>query len=177
MTSELTLPTHQAVHRELEPYTELMKLLRALDNRAFIQLTKVYTDTMSKLYQRDFKFFFEEAKSRLINKRSHGSIKYYLNLLKKKLFSFFSKWNTYYIFAASTSKSKDPKAEDLISAAPICLLSGDGWTPQGDGALLDSVLECVLSQLQPVCFAEQAFCISFLQLSSVLTPSKVFKKK
>ncbi|XP_033220438.1 exocyst complex component 1 [Belonocnema kinseyi] len=145
ITAELTLPNHQAVQRELEPYTELMKLLRALDNRAFVQLTKVYTDTMSKLYQRDFKFFFEEAKSRLISKRSH----------------------------ASTSKAKDPKAEDLINAAPISLLSGDVWAPQGDGALLDSVLECVLSQLQPVCFAEQAFCISFLQLSSVLAPSKV----
>lgn len=69
---ELTLPTHQAMHHELEPYTELMKLLRVLDNKAFNQLTKVYTDTMSKLYQRDFKYFFEEAKSRLIIKRSHG---------------------------------------------------------------------------------------------------------
>lgn len=139
---ELTLPTHQAMHHELEPYTELMKLLRVLDNKAFNQLTKVYTDTMSKLYQRDFKYFFEEAKSRLIIKRSH----------------------------ANTSKSKEQKAEDLINAAPISLLSCDTWTPQGDGALLDSILESVLSQLQPVCFAEQAFCVSFLQL---LGPSKI----
>ena len=78
------------------------------------------------------------------------------------------------IYPASTSKLKEQKVEDLISAAPICLLSGDVWAPQGDGALLDSILECVLSQLQPVCFAEQAFCVSFLQLSSVLPASKVF---
>ena len=76
MTAELTLPTHLAVHRELEPYTELMKLLRALDNKAFAQLTKVYTDAMSKLYQRDFKFFFEEARSKLISKRCYGKIEF-----------------------------------------------------------------------------------------------------
>jgi hypothetical protein len=46
-----------------------MKLLRALDQKAFTQLTKVYTKTMSSLYQRNFKFFFEEAKDRLIIKR------------------------------------------------------------------------------------------------------------
>lgn len=46
-----------------------MRLLRALDQKAFIQLTKVYTKTMGSLYQRNFKFFFEEAKDRLISKR------------------------------------------------------------------------------------------------------------
>lgn len=71
-TTDLTLPTHQAVHRQLEPYTELMRLLRALDNKAFIQLTKVYTGTMSKLYQRDLKLFFEEAKVRVTSKKING---------------------------------------------------------------------------------------------------------
>lgn len=70
--TDLILPTHQAVHHELEPYTELMQLLRALDNKAFVQLTKVYTDTMSKLYKRDLKRFFEEAKNKLICKRLQG---------------------------------------------------------------------------------------------------------
>lgn len=70
--ADLILPTHQAVHHELEPYTELMQLLRALDNKAFIQLTKVYTDTMSKLYKRDLKRFFEEARNKLISKRLQG---------------------------------------------------------------------------------------------------------
>ena len=46
-----------------------MKLLRALDYKAFNQLTKVYTKTMGLLYQRDFKYFFDEAKDKLISKR------------------------------------------------------------------------------------------------------------
>ncbi|XP_046744166.1 exocyst complex component 1 [Diprion similis] len=144
LTTDLTLPTHQAVHRELEPYTELMRLLRALDNKAFTQLTKVYTGTMSKLYQRDLKLFFEEAKTRVTSKK--------LN--------------------ANTSKSSGQKGDDLISPAPLCLLGGEVWTPQGEGALLDTVLDRALSQLQPVCLAEQAFCVSFFQLDSVLSPVK-----
>nr|XP_012147807.1 PREDICTED: exocyst complex component 1 isoform X3 [Megachile rotundata] len=142
--TDLILPTHQTVHHELEPYTELMQLLKALDNKAFVQLTKVYTDTMSKLYKRDLKRFFEEAKNKLICKR----------------------------FPANTSKSSGQKAEDLLNPAPICLLSGETWAPVGEGNLLDSVLDCMLSQMQPVCLAEQAFCILFLQLDSVLSPSK-----
>lgn len=62
-----------------------------------------------------------------------------------------------------------------MNPAPICLLSGEIWAPVGEGNLLDSVLDCMLSQMQPVCLAEQAFCISFLQLDSVLSPSKVCK--
>ncbi|XP_076750967.1 exocyst complex component Sec3 [Xylocopa sonorina] len=142
--ADLVLPTHQAVHRELEPYTELMQLLRALDNKAFVQLTKIYTDTMSKLYKRDLKRFFEEARNKLICKR----------------------------LQANTSKSSGQKAEDLLNPAPICLLSSETWAPVGEGNLLDSVLDCMLSQMQPICLAEQAFCISFLQLDSVLSPSK-----
>ncbi|XP_066588427.1 exocyst complex component 1 [Prorops nasuta] len=142
--TDLVLPAHQAVHHELEPYTELMQLLRSLDNKAFVQLTKVYTRTMSMLYKRDLKHFFEEARNKLIGKR----------------------------LQASTSKSSGQKGDDLINPAPICLLSGEVWAPQGEGNLLDSVLDCVLSQMQPVCLAEQAFCISFFQLDSVLSPSK-----
>lgn len=76
--TDLILPTHQGVHHELVPYTELMQLLRALDNKAFVQLTKVYTDTMSKLYKRDLKRFFEEAKNKLISKRVQGRIDLYI---------------------------------------------------------------------------------------------------
>lgn len=84
--------------------------------------------------------------------------------------------------AHSTSKSGSssmPKGdiETIIASIspPVCLLSNETWTPQGEGILLDSVLDNVLSQLQPVCLAEQAFCITFLNLDSFLSPlTKVF---
>lgn len=86
--TDLILPTHQAVHYELEPYTELMQLLRALDNKAFIQLTKVYTDTMSKLYKRDLKRFFEEARNKLIFKRFQGIYYIFFSFLLLLYFQF-----------------------------------------------------------------------------------------
>lgn len=70
--TDLILPAHQVIHQELEPYTELLCLLRSLDNKAHILLTKVYTSTMSNLYKRELKYFFEEAKNKLISKRLQG---------------------------------------------------------------------------------------------------------
>lgn len=67
--NDFKLLTHKSIQKELEPYTELMRLLKALDQKAFSSLTKVYTKTMGTLYQRNFKFFFEEAKERLIASR------------------------------------------------------------------------------------------------------------
>ena len=66
--NDFKLSTHQVIQKELEPYTELMRLLRSLDQKAFTQLTKVYTKTMGTLYQRNFKYFFEEARDRLITR-------------------------------------------------------------------------------------------------------------
>ncbi|XP_023247474.1 exocyst complex component 1 isoform X2 [Copidosoma floridanum] len=142
-SNDFKLSTHQSIQKELEPYTELMKLLRALDPKAFTQLTKVYTKTMGTLYQRDFKYFFDEAKDRLIAKR--------------------------------LQHQHHRDMETLISSLipPICLLSYEQWTPQGEGALLDSVLDNVLSQLQPVCLAEQAFCTSFLHLDTLSTTKTI----
>lgn len=145
VTTDFILPTHQAVHRELEPYTELMQLLRSLDSKAFGQLTKVYTGTMSKLYQRDLKLFFEEAKTRLINSRPHHH---------------------------GGNKSGGQKGDDFIAPVPICLLSNDVWSPQGEGIMLDTLLDRALSQLQPICLAEQAFCVQFFQLDLALSPVK-----
>lgn len=76
--------------------------------------------------------------------------------------------------ANASKASGGSKVEDLMSPAPICLLSNESWTPQGEGVVLDSILDRVLSQLQPICLAEQAFCTKFLQLgSSMNLPIKV----
>lgn len=63
-----------------------MRLLRALDPKAFAQLTKVYTKTMGSLYQRDFKFFFDEARERLVAKRLQHQhhCKCFFKIKKKK---------------------------------------------------------------------------------------------
>ncbi|KAJ8682053.1 hypothetical protein QAD02_017845 [Eretmocerus hayati] len=153
LSNDFKLSTHQYIQKELEPYAELMKILKGLDLKAFTQLMKVYTKTMGTLYQRNFKFFFEEAKECLIANR----LQHY----------------QHHSHMSKSTSGAIPKgdAEAVVLAPPVCLLGNEQWTPQGDGALLDSVLDTVLSQLQPVCLAEQAFCISFLQLDSCLPQS------
>jgi hypothetical protein len=67
--SDLTLPKHNSIHRELEVYTELMHWCKAMDRKAYTALTKVYTNSLSKLYERDIKQFFEEAKQQISGMR------------------------------------------------------------------------------------------------------------
>lgn len=64
-TSELTIMKHTTLHRELAVYTDLMHWCKAMDRKAFMALTKVYTTSLSKLYERDIKLFLEDAKLRI----------------------------------------------------------------------------------------------------------------
>lgn len=56
---------HTTLHRELAAYTDLMHWCKAMDRKAFMALTKIYTSSLSKLYERDIKLFLEDAKLRI----------------------------------------------------------------------------------------------------------------
>lgn len=62
-SSELVLVKHGAVHKELSAYNELMHFIKSMDRKAYDGLTKVYTNSMSKVYERELKNFFDLAKS------------------------------------------------------------------------------------------------------------------
>lgn len=57
-STELVLPHHSSVHRELVPYTELMHWTKAMDRKTYDGLTRVYTTSLSKIYERDVRNFF-----------------------------------------------------------------------------------------------------------------------
>lgn len=67
--NELALPQHNAVHKELVPYSELMHWMKVMDNKSYNLLRKVYEDNLGKLYERDFKKFFEDAKQNVLSTR------------------------------------------------------------------------------------------------------------
>ena len=71
--------------------------------------------------------------------------------------------------SGSGANSKSDVESLNATSLPLCLLGNEQWSPQGEGVLLDIVLDNVLSQLQPVCLAEQAFCTKFLHLDTFLT--------
>lgn len=61
-STELILPDHSAVHKELVPYTELMHWAKAMDRKTYDGLTKVYTTSLSKIYERDVRNFFASVR-------------------------------------------------------------------------------------------------------------------
>lgn len=157
--SDLTLPKHNSIHRELEVYTELMHWSKAMDRKAYTALTKVYTNSLSKLYERDIKQFFEEAKQQISGMREKkgkgsGSNQDITGKLKQQAQNF-------------GGPAKSPQPSGLLG------VERDQWCVDVDAAerqRFDEVLERALAELEPVCLAEQNFCVSFFQLD-VLSPT------
>uniref|UniRef100_T1GQA2 Exocyst complex component Sec3 PIP2-binding N-terminal domain-containing protein n=1 Tax=Megaselia scalaris TaxID=36166 RepID=T1GQA2_MEGSC len=58
---ELILQSHSNVHKELAAYMELMHWTKAMDRKTYDGLTKVYTSSLSKIYERDIKAFFNNV--------------------------------------------------------------------------------------------------------------------
>ncbi|XP_050053093.1 exocyst complex component 1 isoform X2 [Aphis gossypii] len=140
--NELTIMKHTSLHRELAAYTELMHWCKAMDRKSFMALNKVYTSSLSKLYERDIKLFLEDAKLRI----NAG----HLSNSKEDI-----------------RKSTGPPSDWLLGVdKEFWAQESDTQERQR----FDQVLEAVLSELEPICLSEQNFCVSFFQLD-ILSPT------
>ncbi|KAL7733248.1 hypothetical protein ACLKA6_004753 [Drosophila palustris] len=147
-STELTLPNHSNVHRELTPYTELMHWSKAMDRKTYDGLMRVYTASLSKIYDRDVRNFFNLAKMQVSDK---------LRSSREDL-------------DMSTSSRKS-----AVSTIPYGTLgiNRDQWGPGVDSAdrvRFDALLEKVLAELEPIALQEQLFCINFFQMD-VISPT------
>lgn len=146
---ELTLPKHNH-HRELLVYQELMHWMKTMDRKAYEGLTKVYTSSLSKVYERDIRSFFERAKT-IINVKKDDEM------------------NT-----SVSGKLKSTPAKQTVSHLyGILGISKDQWSAgidQNERQRFDSILEKVLTELEPTALSEQLFCINFFQLD-ILSPT------
>ncbi|XP_010072162.1 PREDICTED: exocyst complex component 1-like, partial [Pterocles gutturalis] len=66
---KLSAPSHGPHHKELLPYAPLMAWLRNASPLLFSDLPKVYAQNLSRLYDREVKAFFEQAKTSLLGRR------------------------------------------------------------------------------------------------------------
>ena len=141
---DLKLPKHHH-HRELGAYQELMHWMKAMDPNAYDMLTKVYTNSLSKVYERDIRQFFDQSKH-LITK----------NHVSDEL---------------NSSKAKVQPKPSLYG---ILGLPKEQWNStaidSNERQRFDEVLEKVLTELEPIALNEQMFCINFFQLD-VLSPT------
>ncbi|XP_055534172.1 exocyst complex component 1 [Wyeomyia smithii] len=154
-SSELSLPKHNSVHKELTAYAELMHWMKAMDRKAYDALIKVYTSSLSKVYDRDIRIFFETAKASISVKR-FGS--------REDLNS-----------SSMSNKLKLGQQSSKVPSQPYGILgiNRELWGPGAEPAerqKFDSILEKVLAELEPVALSEQHFCIAFFQLD-VISPT------
>ncbi|CAN8188951.1 unnamed protein product [Coccothraustes coccothraustes] len=127
-------PNHGPHHEELLPYTPLMAWLRSTNPALFWDLPKVYSQNLGRLYEREIKALFEQAKISLSGRRK-GSLQ---ESWEKPAGTRQPRW--------SLPRSRDSQ-EDALARGNVC-----------------RVLEQVLSELQPLCTSEQQFLQEFFCL-------------
>lgn len=144
---DLTLPKHDH-HKTLRKYQELMHWMKAMDRKAYDALTRVYTVSLSKIYEHDIRIFFEQAKSQIIGRDDE------LN--------------------TSVSKIKGQQAKQAVTQSyGILGINREQWSTgieSSERQRFDSILEKVLTELEPIALNEQLFCIYFFQLD-ILSPT------
>ncbi|XP_055379059.1 exocyst complex component 1 [Condylostylus longicornis] len=142
---DLALGSHSSVHKELRGYTELMHWMKMMGNKAYDGLTEVYTSSLSKIYERDLRIFFAQARQKLSNR--HDSSREDLD---------------------SSVKGKS-STKQLVVPYGTLGVPKDQWAhsvERTDRKKYDEILEKVLTELEPVALQEQLFCIAFFQLDA-----------
>lgn len=153
--SELRLPQHHSNHRDLTPYTDLMMWLKNSDLSSFKQLSKVYTENLSKLYTKEIREFLEFAKQAMTGKGDRVK----LNLSTSSGIGKLSGSST------SLNKPADRSRSGSMQSVDSMVIHGSE-TDLAIRHLFDQVFDKVLSEMEPVCLAEQDFCCKFFHLLS-----------
>ncbi|XP_057888833.1 exocyst complex component 1-like [Melospiza georgiana] len=127
-------PGHRPHHEELLPFTPLMAWLRSSNPALFWDLSKVYSQNFGRLYEREIRALFEQAKISLSGRRK-GSLQ---ETWEKPAGSRQPRW--------SLPRSRDSQEDALARGS------------------MSRVLEQVLNELQPLCTSEQQFLQEFFCL-------------
>uniref|UniRef100_T1JC86 Exocyst complex component Sec3 PIP2-binding N-terminal domain-containing protein n=1 Tax=Strigamia maritima TaxID=126957 RepID=T1JC86_STRMM len=141
---ELTLPKHVLRHKDLVVYADLMNWLRNVEYSSYEALSKTYTSSLRKLYDRDIREFFDNAKQTISGKSEK----------EKK-----GKSGSSQDLNGSVVVNK-PKASSLLAVEKDVFGSEMDLSERRK---FDMLLERMLSELEPVCLAEQQFCIKFFK--------------
>ncbi|XP_075786509.1 exocyst complex component 1 isoform X4 [Pelodiscus sinensis] len=153
---ELMLPNHHPFHRDLLRYAKLMDWLKSTDYGKYEGLTKNYMDYLSRLYEREIKDFFEVAKNKMTGTAKEGK-KFGLHGSSGKLTGSTSSLNKLSVQSSGNRRSQSSSLLDMgnMSASDLDV---------ADRTKFDKIFEQVLSELEPLCLAEQDFISKFFKL-------------
>ncbi|XP_056337086.1 exocyst complex component 1 isoform X2 [Danio aesculapii] len=176
-TAELTLPKHSPLHRDLLRYAKLMEWLKNTQREKYEGLSRTYMDYMTRLYEREIKDFFEVAKIKMAGTSKDGKGKFATlprkeSALKQeteslhgssgKLTGSTSSLNK---LAVSSSNSRRSQSSSLLDMGNMSASDLD----VADRTRFDKIFEQVLSELEPLCLAEQDFISKFFKLQQIPT--------
>ncbi|XP_071010528.1 exocyst complex component 1-like isoform X6 [Oncorhynchus clarkii lewisi] len=171
--AELTLPKHSPLHRDLLHYAKLMEWLKNTQREKYEGLSRTYVDYMTRLYEREIKDFFEVAKIKMAGTAKEGKGNKFATLPRKesafkqeteslhgssgKLTGSTSSLNKLAVQSSSSRRSQSSSLLDMgnMSASDLDV---------ADRTKFDKIFEQVLSELEPLCLAEQDFISKFFKL-------------
>uniref|UniRef100_A0A674MQB9 Exocyst complex component 1 n=1 Tax=Takifugu rubripes TaxID=31033 RepID=A0A674MQB9_TAKRU len=170
--AELTLPKHNPLHRDLLRYAKLMEWLKNTQREMYEGLSRTYVDYMSRLYEREIKEFFEVAKIKMAGTTKEAKGKFATlprkeSALKQeteslhgssgKLTGSTSSLNKLNVQGSNSRRSQSSSLLDMgnMSASDLDV---------ADRTKFDKIFEQVLSELEPLCLAEQDFISKFFKL-------------
>uniref|UniRef100_A0A3B4FX02 Exocyst complex component 1 n=1 Tax=Pundamilia nyererei TaxID=303518 RepID=A0A3B4FX02_9CICH len=161
-TAELTLPKHSPLHRDLLRYAKLMEWLKNTHREKYEGLSRTYVEYMSKLYEREIKEFFEVAKIKMAGTSKDPKGKFGLHGSSGKLTGSTSSLNKLTVQGSNSRRSQSSSLLDMgnMSASDLDV---------ADRTKFDKIFEQVLSELEPLCLAEQDFISKFFKLQQHLT--------
>lgn len=156
-TAELTLPKHSPLHRDLLRYAKLMEWLKNTHREKYEGLSRTYVDYMSRLYEREIKDFFEVAKIKMAGTSKEAKSKFGLHGSSGKLTGSTSSLNKLTVQGSNSRRSQSSSLLDMgnMSASDLDV---------ADRTKFDKIFEQVLSELEPLCLAEQDFISKFFKL-------------
>ncbi|XP_077137285.1 exocyst complex component 1 [Ranitomeya variabilis] len=172
LSVEITLPNHHPFHRDLLRYAKLMEWLKTTEYTRYEGLTKNYIDYIVRLYDREIRDFFEVAKNKMTGVAKEG--KKFATLPRKetavkqeteslhgssgKLTGSTSSLNKLTVQSSGSRRSQSSSLLDMgnMSASDLDV---------ADRTKFDKIFEQVLSELEPLCLAEQDFISKFFNLS------------
>uniref|UniRef100_A0A8C6ULS2 Exocyst complex component 1 n=1 Tax=Neogobius melanostomus TaxID=47308 RepID=A0A8C6ULS2_9GOBI len=171
-TVELSLPKHSPLHRDLLRYAKLMEWLKNTHREKYDGLSRTYVDYMSRLYEREIKDFFEVAKIKMAGTSKEAKGKFATLPRKEsalkaeteslhgssgKLTGSTSSLNKLTVQGSNSRRSQSSSLLDMgnMSASDLDV---------ADRTKFDKIFEQVLSELEPLCLAEQDFISKFFKL-------------
>ncbi|KAG7263226.1 hypothetical protein CRUP_036232 [Coryphaenoides rupestris] len=161
-TADLSLPKHSPLHRDLLRYAKLMEWLKNTQREKYEGLSRTYVDYMTRLYEREIKDFFEVAKIKMAGTSKEAKGKFGLHSSSGKLTGSTSSLNKLAVQGSNSRRSQSSSLLDMgnMSASDLDV---------ADRTKFDKIFEQVLSELEPLCLAEQDFISKFFKLQQHAT--------